>query len=138
MKKSISLALGALVAPVFLLGTSVATASEERTDAEDMFVTSQPENGLTSEQLMGSDIKTRSEEDDEESIGSISNLVLDEEGQVQAVIVEVGGFLGMGEKNVALAWDSLELTREADDGDYDIRADVDKERLEDAPEYESD
>lgn len=138
MKKPISLALGALIAPALLLGSAAAVASEERADAEDMFVTNQPENGLTAEDLIGTEIRTQESGDDDESIGSISDLVLDEQGQVQAVVVEVGGFLGMGEKDVALAWDSLELTREADGGDYEIRSDVDAERLEDAPEYEGD
>ena len=35
-------------------------------------------------------------------IGDINNLVVAKDGSVDAVIIGVGGFLGMGEKNVAV------------------------------------
>src|SRR5690606_30985405 len=37
-----------------------------------------------------------------ERIGDVTNLLLSEDGQVVAVVVGVGGFLGIGEKSVAL------------------------------------
>jgi hypothetical protein len=40
-------------------------------------------------------------------IGEIKDMLLDREGRVQAVIVSVGGFLGMGEKDVAVAFDAV-------------------------------
>ncbi|MGJ0505851.1 MAG: PRC-barrel domain-containing protein [Methylocystis sp.] len=40
-------------------------------------------------------------------IGEIKDMLLDREGKVQAVIVSVGGFLGMGEKDVAVAFDAV-------------------------------
>ena len=52
--------------------------------------------------------------DDAEEIGSISDLVFDENGQITAVIIGVGGFLGIGEKAVAVDFQSLEFTLAAD------------------------
>jgi len=52
--------------------------------------------------------------DDAEEIGSISDLVFDESGQITAVVIGVGGFLGIGEKAVAVDFQSLEFTLAAD------------------------
>ncbi|QDZ11320.1 PRC-barrel domain containing protein [Devosia ginsengisoli] len=52
--------------------------------------------------------------DDAEEIGKISDLVFDENGQITAVIIGVGGFLGIGEKAVAVDFQSLEFTVAAD------------------------
>ncbi|WP_449394478.1 PRC-barrel domain-containing protein [Devosia riboflavina] len=52
--------------------------------------------------------------DDAEEIGSISDLVFSENGQIEAVVIGVGGFLGIGEKSVAVDFDSLEFTLAAD------------------------
>lgn len=52
--------------------------------------------------------------DDAEEIGSINDLVFSEGGQIEAVVIGVGGFLGIGEKNVAVDFDALEFTLAAD------------------------
>lgn len=49
-----------------------------------------------------------------ERIGEVDNVVVDAEGQIRHVIVGVGGFLGIGEKNVALRWDELVLTADGE------------------------
>ena len=41
------------------------------------------------------------------SIGDINDLVADESGKVVAVLVGTGGFLGLGEKDVALGYEDL-------------------------------
>jgi hypothetical protein len=49
-----------------------------------------------------------------ESIGSIDDVLVDADGRVRQVIVGVGGFLGMGERKVAIAWDQLRFDRARD------------------------
>ena len=44
-----------------------------------------------------------------ESIGDVNDVILDRNGQVMAVVVGVGGFLGIGEKDVAVPFASLEF-----------------------------
>lgn len=44
-----------------------------------------------------------------ESIGDISDVLVNEKGEVIAVLVGVGGFLGIGEKNVAVSMSALEF-----------------------------
>ncbi|UJW87228.1 PRC-barrel domain-containing protein [Devosia sp. SL43] len=52
--------------------------------------------------------------DDAEEIGNIDDLVFDESGQITAVVIGVGGFLGIGEKAVAVDFGMLEFTLAAD------------------------
>ena len=52
--------------------------------------------------------------DDAEEIGNIDDVVFDENGQITAVIIAVGGFLGIGEKAVAVDFQMLEFTLAAD------------------------
>jgi PRC-barrel domain len=49
-----------------------------------------------------------------ESIGDVNDVLLDRNGQAVAVIVGVGGFLGIGEKDVAVSFNQLEFTSRAD------------------------
>lgn len=47
--------------------------------------------------------------DDAESIGSISDLILSPDAKVEAVVIGVGGFLGIGKKNVAIEYDLVKI-----------------------------
>jgi PRC-barrel domain len=44
-----------------------------------------------------------------EKIGTISDLIVDSSGKVQAVVIGVGGFLGLGERDVAVPMDQLQV-----------------------------
>jgi len=48
-----------------------------------------------------------------EKIGDIKDLIIDASGDVDLIVVGVGGFLGMGEHNVGLAWDQVKFMNEA-------------------------
>lgn len=67
-------------------------------------------SAVTSEQLMGVRVYGPNEED----LGEISNLVLDEKGTPSQVIIDVGGFLGIGEKPVAIEVSKLQILKETD------------------------
>jgi len=69
-----------------------------------------------------------------QNIGEIEDLILDNSGRVASVLVGVGGFLGIGDKKVALAFDQLMLRRD-DNGDLMVKSKVSKQTLESAPEY---
>src|SRR4249920_2354102 len=47
-----------------------------------------------------------------EKIGDINDVILDKSGKVANVIIGVGGFLGMGEHDVAVAFDQLKWVTE--------------------------
>ncbi len=67
-------------------------------------------------------------------MGSVSDLLIDENGQVVAIVVGVGGFLGMGEKNVAIGWDDVKTSGSADE--QELRIDATREELSSAPAFE--
>ena len=50
--------------------------------------------------------------DSNESLGSISDLLTDKNGDIKAVVIGVGGFLGVGEHLVAVAFDKVKFVDE--------------------------
>jgi sporulation protein YlmC with PRC-barrel domain len=48
----------------------------------------------------------------DEKIGDIKELLVDNSGKIQAVVIGVGGFLGMGEHDVALPFDQIKFENE--------------------------
>ncbi|MGA7115584.1 MAG: PRC-barrel domain-containing protein [Hyphomicrobium sp.] len=70
-----------------------------------------------------------------ENIGDVNELILANDGKVRAVVIGVGGFLGMGERDVAVAFNSLKITRD-DDNDEVITIDATKDALSNAPQWE--
>ena len=48
----------------------------------------------------------------DENIGAISDLLMDKSGNIKAVVVGVGGFLGMGEHLVALPFEKMKFVEE--------------------------
>jgi hypothetical protein len=72
----------------------------------------------------------------DEAIGDINDLVTDQGGKIVAVLIGSGGFLGLGEKDVALRFEDLRLARDENDA-VKIIADVNKETLAAAPDYQT-
>ena len=69
-------------------------------------------------------------------VGEVNDVVLDWDGSVKAVVLGVGGFLGVGEKNVAIEMASLRKVREStDSNDWFLVVNSSKEMLTNAPAY---
>lgn len=65
---------------------------------------------METNQMMASDlIGTRVVGANNESIGDINDVIMDRNGQIMAAVVGVGGFLGIGEKDVAVPFNALEF-----------------------------
>lgn len=71
----------------------------------------------------------------DENVGSVGDIILSQDGDVEAVIVDVGGFLGMGAKEVAIGMDNLEFMSDADGNMY-LYTQFTEEQLEAQPEYD--
>ena len=72
-----------------------------------------------------------------EEIGDVRDVLIDNEGTIRGVIVGIGGFLGIGEREVALGLGQLTFARDADDPDsVMVLAQVDAQMLEEAPEFD--
>ncbi len=73
----------------------------------------------------------------DEVIGDINDIIVNTDGTVQGVVIGVGGFLGLGEKDVAVTMKSLTLTPERDGSAPRLVLNSTKEELEAAPEFKS-
>jgi sporulation protein YlmC with PRC-barrel domain len=69
-----------------------------------------------------------------ESVGDVNDVLIDTNGKIASVIVGVGGFLGMGEKNVALSFENLKFAKDKDN-DLVVTTNVTKETLQATPAY---
>jgi sporulation protein YlmC with PRC-barrel domain len=72
----------------------------------------------------------------ENKIGEIKDMLLDEEGRIQAVIVSVGGFLGMGEKDIAVPFDAVAAAQR--DNKWWLTMNATKDNLRTAPGFRFD
>jgi hypothetical protein len=94
------------------------------------FVATQTEEQwLASKNLIGTKVIGPSNE----TVGSINDLLVDRNGVILAAVVGVGGFLHIGEKNVAVPFKSLELTRTSDTQKIAMR--FTKDELQQAPAF---
>jgi len=58
--------------------------------------------------LMGLDVYNEANE----KLGDVNEIILDKNGKVSAVVIGVGGFLGMGEHDIAVSMDKLKFVEE--------------------------
>jgi hypothetical protein len=79
-----------------------------RSAASGQFVTQQETDQWRGSRLVGLDVYGS----DNQKIGDINELLVDRQGNIDAVVIGVGGFLGIGEKNVAVPLKSLEFVLE--------------------------
>jgi sporulation protein YlmC with PRC-barrel domain len=68
-------------------------------------------------------------------LGSISDVVLDKQGKIDAIVVDVGGFLDMGSKKVAIGMTNLQFLADKNGKKY-LYTPLTKERLQKQPAYD--
>lgn len=87
---------------------------------------------MTAEDLTGARVYGVNDED----VGEISELILTDDGKVEKAVIDVGGFLGIGEKPVAVKMDELTIIRNDAGDDLRVYIDSTEESLEGRAEYE--
>jgi len=93
----------------------------------------QEANTLLAKDLVGQTVHAP----DKSKIGSISDLILTKDGKsVEGFLIGVGGFLGIGEKTVALKMDRLKMTAGAN-GAMELAMDMTKDELRNTPTFKS-
>lgn len=87
-------------------------------------------------EVLGTDfVGTHVVSKDKQPLGKISNLVFDQSGHIELAVIGVGGFLGIGEKEVAVPFDALKS--ETVDNRHVFSVDVTKEQLKAAPGFKT-
>lgn len=75
----------------------------------------------------------------DEWIGEVGDVVMSADGSLETIVVDYGGWVGIGEKQVAVGLDKIEFRTDGDtDGDYYVYVDMSKEEFETAAEYNAD
>jgi len=134
----------ALVLTLPVLGVAQAADNEQHgSDKQQMGMShdSMSEDRLT--RLGENHIKLADLEDtavrnpQDEEIGTLSDIILDEQGRVAAVIVTTGEVMGIGGETKALSWDDLQVRRQyGEDGEYNVIVNMSQEELENLKEFE--
>ena len=96
-------------------------------------VVQEPNTVLAKQDLIGQNVYAP----DKAKIGSISDLILSKDGKsVDGFLIGVGGFLGIGEKSVALKLDKLKMASGAN-GAMELSMDMTKDELSNTPTFKS-
>ncbi|SDB15703.1 PRC-barrel domain-containing protein [Bauldia litoralis] len=72
---------------------------------------------------------------DGENVGEVSDVLLAEGGEIDAVVIDVGGFLGIGEKPVAIGYSDLAITMDQNEN-LILKTAFTRDQLDAAPEYD--
>jgi sporulation protein YlmC with PRC-barrel domain len=108
------LAGSALLASVAFAQSPSATTDSANTDKATTAITSAPADAASlkgnwrTSKLVGLSVYN----DNRESLGSINDLLTDKNGDIKAVVLGVGGFLGVGEHLVAVPFDKVKFVNE--------------------------
>ncbi len=122
------LALSSAIAMVLAAPVWAQTSTGTTTTSPSAAATMPRSSEVDAHKLIGQSIQNQA---DNKTVGKIDSVILDKSGKVDKVVVGVGGFLGMGKKDVAIDWNQI---RVADNGRKVTMA-ADKDQLKAMPEY---
>lgn len=130
------------------LKTAEATKTTTGTTSDGQYYTTAEKSDFLASKLMGARVYATTVEVDTsksvdkvttdwKDIGEINNIIVGRDGAVKAVVLGVGGFVGIGEKDVAVKMSELKFIKKTGDSaeDYFIVVQGSKESLEKAPTY---
>jgi PRC-barrel domain len=110
--------------------------------ASPKFVAKQSAGQWTFSKFKGTDVLGP----DNAHIGDVVDMLFDKNGKVEAVVVGVGGFLGIGEKNVALDMSAFQIvpartgsnttSASTDPNDIKLKVSWTKDQLKQAPDFQ--
>lgn len=130
---ALSLALGAALV-LGLPASAMAQAAPSAPSRQDVFYRPAPEQKTwRTSDMIGEGVFNRAGE----RIGEVDDLIIDQSGRIAATVIGVGGFLGLGERLVAVSFTAVDLTREPNDNPR-LVVDLTKDMLSAAPPYRPD
>jgi hypothetical protein len=98
------------------------------------FVNSQRQDQFLASKFRGTDVIGA----DDKKIGDVSDILFDKDGKIEAYVVGVGGFLGIGSKDVALAPTAFQIVagdKSKNESDK-LRLSMTKDQLKEAANFE--
>ena len=87
----------------------------------------------TIEGVMGKAVRSRTGNED---MGHIVDVLLDDNGDPRAAVIDFGGFLGVGSRKVAVAWKTLDFADSIQSGS--VKVNLTRDQVRQAPEFKAD
>jgi hypothetical protein len=114
-------------APV--LRTAAPTGPPSPAPADALVDAKVGEVGTSLGSILGRDVTSPKGED----LGRVVDVLADAQGHVRVAIIDFGGFLGVGNRRIAVDWPLLRFDQTA--RDKPLTLSVDRQKLQSAPEY---
>jgi sporulation protein YlmC with PRC-barrel domain len=133
------LMLGTALAALMLTGATAQTpgssspspAPAASSGHQADLVTSQKPEQLLASNFKGTDVVGT----DDKKIGDVTDILFDKDGKIEAYVVSVGGFLGMGAKEVALAPSAFDVVPDKNGGVDKLRLSMSQDQLKEAQNF---
>lgn len=97
------------------------------------FLSTLPQNALLVSNIHNQNVYDRQDN----KLGEVKDLVVDRSGRINAAVLSVGGFLGIGEKDVAVAFSDLQAVQ-TDNNKWRLTLNVSKDALKNATGFRYD
>ena len=118
-------------APAEKMDTTTAPA----TKSEAKFISSQGSDQWVASKFKGVDVMGPNDE----KVGDVDDMLFDKDGNILAVVVGVGGFLGIGQKDVALDMAAFQVVPASsgatDPNNVKLKLSMTKDELKNAPAF---
>jgi sporulation protein YlmC with PRC-barrel domain len=111
--------------------TSPPAATTEKTADKNQVITEQKSDQLLASKLKGTNVMGSNNE----KIGDVSDILFDKDGKVLAYVVGVGGFLGIGAKDVALSPASFQIVPANERESMKLKLSMTKDELKTAADF---
>jgi uncharacterized protein YrrD len=112
--------------------SSSSTASSATGASSAKFVSTQNPDQFLASKFKGTDVVGS----DDKKIGDVSDILFDKDGKIEAFVVSVGGFLGVGSKDVALAPTAFEVIKGTSGSSDKLKLAMNKDELKQAQNFE--
>jgi hypothetical protein len=83
--------------------------------------------------ILGKEVRSAADE----NMGRIVDVLVDRSGQVTAAVIDFGGFLGVGSRKIAVAWNALRFPPKTNKAER-IALELTRDQVRAAPEYKED
>ena len=124
-----------------LTGSAFAQMSEQpraqpspsaATNGKAQFVTQQTADQQLATKFKGTNVMGPNDE----KVGDVSDILFDKDGKVLAYVIGVGGFLGIGSKDVAIAPASFQVQPANERENMKLKLSMTKDELKNAPDFQ--
>ena len=136
LKIFLAASVGALIVSNAIAQEAVAPAANAK------FITAQSPDQWVFSKFRGTDVV----DPENASVGAVNDLLFDKTGKISGVVIGVGGFLGIGAKNVAIDMSAFEVVRSGsgdsansatrDPSSIKLKVSWTKDQLKEAPDFQ--